>query len=194
MRKWPDKNFPILLTVAAAETDQEYWIRQGEENANKDLDQWSDDVTALKNDNAAPVNGRLDFFHSQVDDSVSNMNSFVPNLVWIVGQINSIAAGEPNIFRRGELQTILWLIDGKRDNKSYYLLDGAANWIEKRLDDLRAGGEQANDLATALEEAQKSVVALRDELDSNAQAYVKAITIIQQLKADIVANIERKLS
>lgn len=183
----------ILLTVTAAESDQEYWIRKGEENANKNLDQWPQFVAALDDNDPTSVADELKFWQSQVADSVENMNEFVPKLVWIVDTINSTAAGEPNIFRRGELRAILWFIDGKRDNKSYYLLDGAFNWIQNRRSALNAGGERANDLADRLSEALVSIVNTRDELDSNAQRFVKDIAKIQSLASDIVAHIEGKL-
>ncbi|XP_037047043.1 uncharacterized protein LOC119081913 [Bradysia coprophila] len=181
--------FALLFAVTAAESDQEYWIEQGEQNAIRDLDQWPDAVTALNDNNPTPVNEQLAFWKSQVDDGVTNMDEFIPTLISIVDRINSLAAGEPNDIRRGELQTILRQIDGQRDNKSYYLLDGAVQWIANRLDSLQAGGERANDLVSQLTEAQTSVAKLRDELDSNAQNYVRAITKIQKLKEDIAANI-----
>lgn len=129
-------------------------------------------------------------FQTQVRDSVDNMKSFVPKLVSVIDYINSTAAASPNIYRRSVLHSILWYIRGKRDNKSYYLLDGAVNWVLYRLSDLNAKGGRAAELGTTLIDAKNAIGNLRDELDSNAQNYVKSVAKIDELSASIGKNIE----
>lgn len=132
-------------------------------------------------------------FQTQVGDSVGNMKSFVPDLVSVVNYINSTVAANPNFFRRGVLHTILWYIKGKRDNKSYYLLDGAVNWVLNRLSELSSKGGRAAELETKLLAAKDAIANLRDELDSNAQNYVRSISQIDQLSQNICKNINGNL-
>ncbi len=119
---------------------------------------------------------------------VDNMKTFVPNLKSVVNYINSTVAASPNFFRRGVLHSILWYIEGKRDNMSYYLFDGAVNWVLKRLSELSLKG--AHELETKLIDAKGAIANLRDELDSNAQNYVKSLASINELSSDIRKNIE----
>lgn len=139
------------------------------------------------------MRNEIRFLQTQVGDSVDNMKSFVPKLVSVVNYINSTVAESPNVMRRGVLYTILWYIEGKRDNKSYYLLDGAVNWVLKRQSELNSRGGRAAELGTALMEAKNAIAKLRDELDTNAQLYVKSIEKIDQMSYDICNKIEGKL-
>lgn len=136
------------------------------------------------------VQDEIQFFQTQVGDSVGNMKTFVPKLVSVIEYINSTVAASPNFFRRGILHSILWYIKGKRDNMSYYLLDGADNWVTKRLPELSSKGGRAAELGTKLVHAKDVILHLRDELDSNAQYYVKSIAKIDELSGDICKNIE----
>lgn len=154
------------------------------------MDQWPTAVDALVSGrNAKPVEDQIAFFKSQVVDSVDNMKSFVPKLISTVNYINSTAAAEPNFIRRGLLRSILWYIRGKRDNKSYYLLDGAVNWVLNRDSELNGKGDRAADLATKLTIGKQASLDLRDELDSVAQNYVKIVKRIDELSGDICKNI-----
>lgn len=136
------------------------------------------------------VQNEIQFFQTQVGDSVGNMKEFVPKLVSVVNYINSTVAAYPNFFRRSILHSILWYIEGKRDNKSYYLLDGAVNWVMYRLSELSSKGGRAAELGNKLVHAKDAAANLRDELDSNAQHYVKSIAKIDELSGDIYKNIE----
>lgn len=140
--------------------------------------------------NSKALRDEIDFFKTQVSNSIDNMNSFVPKLKSVVKYINSTVAATPTILRRGTLHTILWYIRGKRDNKSYYLLDGAVNWVLRRQTELTSKGYRAVDLQTKLMFAKDAIANLRDGLDANAQNYVKSIAKIDELSGDICTNIE----
>lgn len=155
------------------------------------MDHWPNAVDALiSGKNSKPVRDEILFLQTQVRDSVDNMKSFVPKLVSVVDYINSTVAASPNFYRRGVLHTILWYIEGKRDNMSYYLLDGAVNWVLNRLSVLNGKGGRAAELETTLIDAKNAIANLRDELDSNAQNYVKSIAKIDELSENICKNIE----
>ncbi|KAJ6641851.1 hypothetical protein Bhyg_06796 [Pseudolycoriella hygida] len=181
----------LLFGIAAAANDQQYWIEQAERNAMRNIDQWPRIVEEWSSGkNLNPMRDEIQFFRTQIGDSIKNMNSFVPKLISVVEYINSTAAASPNFYRRGVLHTILWYIRGKRDNESYYLLDGAENWVKQRLSELTYGGGRAVELGQTLDDASGRVARLRDELDSLAQKYVLNIGKIDDLSSNICDNIE----
>ncbi|XP_037044823.1 uncharacterized protein LOC119080518 [Bradysia coprophila] len=181
----------VMFTSIAASNDQEYWIKQAEKNAAKNLDQWPTVVESfISGTNSKLIRDEIVLFQTQISDSVDNMNSFVPNLKSVVNYINSTVAASPNFYRRSVLHTILWYIEGKRDNMSYYLFDGAVNWVLKRLAELNSKGGQSGVLATKLTDAANAIANLRDKLDSQAQNYVKIIANIDKLSEHICKNIE----
>ena len=59
----------------------------------------------------------------------------------------------------------------QRDNLSYFVLDGAQSWIEKRLPDVEAKGMTA--FAEQLKSLHTQIIALRDELEEMAQKFQK---------------------
>lgn len=71
---------------------------------------------------------------------------------------------------------------GNRDNKSYYLLDAARVWVDKRLS--AAKGQ----LNTDLKDIQTKVVEARDTLEGMAQVFVKGIKDLKELLKDSKAN------
>lgn len=77
--------------------------------------------------------------------------------------------------------------------QSYYLLDGATYWIAKRTDDLTGRGAQTKQLGAKLREAQSAIQTTRDELDDNAQHYLRSLARINELKCDITKNIDGQL-
>ncbi|KAG4077416.1 hypothetical protein HA402_002843 [Bradysia odoriphaga] len=181
----------MFVSIVCAFNDQEYWIKQAEKNAIKNLDQWPTVVESfISGTNSKLIRDEIVLFQTQVSDSVVNMNAFVPNLKSVVNYINSTVAASPNFYRRSVLHAILWYIEGKRDNMSYYLFDGAVNWVLKRLSELNSKGGQAGVLAMKLTDAANAIANLRDKLDSQAQNYVKVIANIDKLSENICKNIE----
>ena len=71
------------------------------------------------------------------------------------------------------------------------MLDGASQWIELRADQLSGAGARAEDLQANLLTALKAINGTRDELDDNAQVFVKALADIDKLDKDMAKNINQ---
>lgn len=78
------------------------------------------------------------------------------------------------------LQLLTNLIDGNRDNFSYYKLDAVREAAQRRLD-AGVSGEEAETLQKLVKETTEA----RDALDTTAQAFVKGVKKIKELTADV---------
>ena len=74
-----------------------------------------------------------------------------------------------NIISSQMLHGVAWLIDGNRDNLSYYVLDYSSKWIEARLPSAPEG------LKYIMKQIQTDIETARDNLDGNAQVFVTGI-------------------
>ena len=70
-------------------------------------------------------------------------------------------------------------------------MDGASQWIELRSDQLSGAGERAEELQANLLKSQEAINGTRDELDDNAQVFVKALHDINELDKDVAKNIQQ---
>ena len=93
------------------------------------------------------------------------------------------------------LHLLTTIIDGNRDNISYYVLDYASQWIEKRLESV------SGELKSQLSSIKQDIEIARDTLDKNAQTFVKGVKDIKgwtmlaqgpknaKLIMDVIANL-----
>lgn len=164
--------------------DKKYWEDQVTVISDRDLDQF---VTAATNGDKKVIVKLLTDLKKVVSDSQSNIKTFLPFIGTAVGSLGKLAEGKSWTFslRMISLRFIVNAIDGNRDNKSYYLLDAARVWIEKRLSS--AQGQ----LKTDLKDIQNMVVETRDTLESMAQVFVKGVKDLKELTKDAKTNEEK---
>jgi hypothetical protein len=85
-------------------------------------------------------------------------------------------------------------VNGKRDNKSYYLQNGAGLWCEKRvllLKPVASSSPEAKEIEKELRIFEEQLLNARDELDEAAQIYVQGIAKLVDLVGDICKNEEK---
>ena len=138
--------------------------------ASKNFDTFS---SAVKSDDRGQRNEALDDLKAAVEDAHKNNLRLARNLGKFVNIIKSLSTG---IFatRIPRFSTILLMtkgVDGNRDNKSYFLLDAAREWLERRLPLVEDGSELKNQMKELL----PKVIAARDTLDGMAQNFVNGV-------------------
>lgn len=158
--------FVAVSAIPLKPNDMPWRIKQAEINSNKNLDEfvqaWNekDHVTVLK---------LTDFIYkiakSGQAHSVKLNKTFTKVLPWIykLSQTN----------HTGLMRVLAWLIDGNRDNKSYYDLETVIQWVQKRQDK----GVEDENLNNVLVSAKSS----QYHLQTMAWSFVQAI---KQLKQD----------
>jgi len=190
----------ILVTVkyVASTSDAEKWIKIGNDNANHDLDKFDTIVSNLEKSPSdfTALHPELVFLQAQIDVAAENNRKLIPSIVGVVEKINSyLSSNDPDIFSKIGLKFLIWFIDGVRDNKSYYLLDGAQLWCDLRIKVLRNYSTTTpavaviNQLIKEFESVQNSTIGVRDQLDGLAQIFVKGIKKIHSMTDDIEKNL-----
>ncbi|KAI1294887.1 hypothetical protein HDE_05984 [Halotydeus destructor] len=181
-----------LVAVVSASSDADYWIKQAKINAELDLDKFEPLIVALaqgQNDTAELVH-QLQLLQAQIVDSDTNSQGLIPKIGGLVNQINALVQGHPNFLQIGAFKILIAVVDGQRDNKSYYLLDGAQNWVVLRVPALEAHpSDRVNKLKKELTNVQAATVDTRDTLDATAQKFVKAVKSLHALSSDFNKNL-----
>jgi len=191
----------VALKYVASTSDADKWIKIGNDNANRDLDEFDTiaaNLVKLPSEFTA-LNPQLVFLKEQIDEAAENNRKLIPNIVGIVEKIDSLlSSDDPDIFSKITLKFLIWFIDGIRDNKSYYLLDGAQLWCELRIKVLQKHANTStsssavttiNQLITEFESVQNSTIGVRDQLDGLAQIFVKGVKKIHSMTGDIGGNL-----
>jgi len=163
---------PVAKAVRFMPSDKAYWEGQVPILSDKDLDKF--EAAALAKDRTA-LNAQTIALEDIVKEAQENNKKLVPQITKLVTWINDLAQNSDKWFRPTMLRSLVVMIDGNRDNKSYYLLDAAREWIEKRL--RLIGGQLQTDFRTA----QNQIVDARDTLDDNAQIFVRGVKDIRKL-------------
>ena len=83
------------------------------------------------------------------------------------------------------MRTVAWLIDGNRDNESYYDLETVIQWITKR----EAAGVQDDNLSSALADAKES----QDSLQAIADILVPTIKTLKHDSHNMVPLMDEVL-
>jgi len=163
---------PVAKAIRFMPSDKAYWEGQVPILSDKDLDKF--EAAAQAKDRSA-LNSEVVALKDIVAEAQENNKKLVPQITKLVTWINDLAQNSDKWFRPTALRSLVILIDGNRDNKSYYLLDAAREWIEKRLS--LVGGQLQNDFRSA----QNQIVDARDTLDDNAQIFVRGVKDIRKL-------------
>jgi len=170
-----------------------YWIDKGNENAARDLDKWPAIAAGIASgaaDAKPALNEQLRFLKSQVELIDANDKTLDGSLKSLVSNLKWLADGSPNFIRRNAFKAMVGYVNGKRDHKSYYLMDGAANWVDKRTPQL-AGSPAGEQLAQDMNAAKAAIRKTQETLDSSAQVYVQGIKDLSSLNDDVAKNIDR---
>ncbi|KAI1291119.1 hypothetical protein HDE_07648 [Halotydeus destructor] len=183
---------PQFIMGGIISSDAAYWIKKSKEIADHNLTDFGgvmDDVISAKSNDK--LIKELDYVERQLKDADANNHKLVPRVVGIINRINGLVEGNPNAVKRVTLKSFIYMIDGVRDNKSYYLLDGIYNWIQERIPILQKVEENPVvrqlilDLILIKDESGK----VRDSLDNRAQEYVKGVKEIHKLTGDVAGNL-----
>lgn len=171
--------------------DAQKWIKIGQENAHKNLDKFA----SIFEKGGPGLKDEIKFLQSQITEAADNNRKLIAQIVDVIERIDKFlgppGGDEPGFFARTGLKALIWYLDGTRDNKSYYLLDGAQLWCELRWKILeKMPGTPASELTQDLKSAQNTTAALRDQLDAFAQIFVQNIKRAHALTADdIIRNL-----
>ncbi len=136
-------------------------------------------------------------YQGPVKDASENIRSLIPSIVGVIQRVNGYLGKEgepePSSLSKGALKALIWYVDGKRDNKSYYLLDGASLWSKLRIQILESHSKGSppgvTELMGDLKGAEGKTSEVRDQLDGMAQIFVAGIKKIHELDGDIGANL-----
>jgi hypothetical protein len=151
------------------------WEQYPTKLAQTDLEQFNAAVKAEDRQKLATLVGVI---VSEVDKANTNTtNRVIPGLRSVVDSISKLSE-QQDWCGRWSLRYLVTGLDGLRDNESYYRLEAANEWIEKRLP--VTSGRLNADLSTT----QSQIVDARDFLDNHAQVYVKCIKDLVKLTED----------
>lgn len=155
--------------------DAEKWKAFVPKFADKNLDAFK---TAAKNGNQQKMGQLIGDLVSVINDANSNNDKLLPRIGKVVSSVESSANNLDSWWGRWKLRFVVKAVDGTRDNKSYYSLDAAREWIARRLS--VTSGQMNSDL----KEIRNKVVEARDTLDRHAQVFVQGIKKIVKLTDD----------
>lgn len=161
-------------------------------NNQKEVDQLLKDKAAIVNDRLADFQsaaevGDTNTLKTLLEKLVEAQKRAHDNLVKAFPAIKMMTNALKGLSSQGDLHPIIErvkgglkdvalhalaaLVDGNRDNVSYYMYDAAQEWIEKRV-----GGKFASaGLQKNLNDAREAILNVRDSLDSTAQVFVNTI-------------------
>jgi len=126
----------------------------------------------------------------QIQDANENTKALVPTLGDFVNRLYGWTR-KLSFLDKIKIKAALYYVNGKRDNKSYYLLNGGALWCKLRVDKFLtpiSSNPTASSLITDLNKFEDQILVARDSLDDAAQEYVKGIGKLATLVGDIGQN------
>jgi predicted AAA+ superfamily ATPase len=153
----------------------------------------ADDTPALKEEGEKFVQNNLQAFQDAAKDR-SDVKPFLRELLVyvqkaqknnekltkgmnkIIGHMASIISDGVGRIASHRLHAFTTILDGNRDNKSYYVLDYSTQWIEARLSSIRD-----HDLLSSLVSIKDDLETARDSLDGNAQIFVQGVKELKKL-------------
>jgi len=190
-----------VKTVASAR-DQAKWIRTADANAHHELDQFDPIATAVASGttNFTQLNRQLEFLQKvQINPATENNRRLIPQIVNVITSVNNFLGKEgdpePGVLSKIGLRSLIWYVDGIRDDKSYYLLDGAQLWADLRIKILQKHLDPSpttpviSELIQGLGKVQTKTIHVRDQLDGMAQIFVAGIKRIHGWTGDIGGNL-----
>jgi len=175
-------------------SDAKYWYLKGDENAKKNLDSFESIATKIKEgkDFNADLKSQLQQLLGPVSEANDNTKVLVPRLSGLIDSLHSWSEPPISIWSKLKLKTTIWYIQGKRDNKSYYLQNGGGLWcklrVQKYLEPISSQYPAAKNLGQELNGLKEDILYARDMLDEAAQVYVQGMKKLTPLVQDICKN------
>ncbi|KAI1296842.1 hypothetical protein HDE_05035 [Halotydeus destructor] len=191
--------FALLVVAVQADSDAEYWIAKSEINANSKLSEWKTSANDLAQGSdervqlaKVVISKLLAPLADQLKDARDNSRTLIRTISAVIGGLTKLTEGTHNILRDLGLRGTLAVLGDKRDNKSYYLLDGAQNWAGLRADALNScTSEYCVKLVKALTAIQANIIATREALEERAQNFVANRKKLNELKdSDLKQNFQ----
>jgi len=177
--------------IEAMTADARMWYLTGVSNAKQNLNGFQPIVDGLQTgeDVTYLLKAQLKSLRTQVSDANDNTKVLVPKLTYLVDSFVSWTR-DPSWLDKIKLKASLSYVKGKRDNKSYYLQNGAGLWCKLRLDMFpeQERTPKTNLLFNDLNNLEDKILLARDTLDDAAQKYVKGIAELSPLVSDIGSN------
>lgn len=147
-----------------------------ETNASCNLQEFKDAL--LRDDKQTLKQLTTDGLLKVIKRAEENNKVLIPKIFSVTSWIKSLSDRDLNgFFASKSLYYFVSVIDGKRDNISYYTFDAGREWIERRLDST-SGAFNRN-----LRQSRDLIVSARDDLDSNAQIFVQGVKKIKELSS-----------
>jgi len=179
--------------IAAMTPDARDWYLKGVSNANKDVSTFKGmtDKLAKGESVSSQWKNQLQDLLGQANDANENTKVLVPRLSSLIDSLSSWSQKPISLWSKMKMKATIWYINGKRDNKSYYLQNGGALWCKLRMDLVKPitdKNKEAQEISNELSEMEDSLLVARDELDDAAQVYVKGVNRLVTLVKDISEN------
>jgi len=179
--------------IDAMTSDARKWYLQGVSNANKDILTFKGmtDKMGQGQSVSSQWKNQLQDLLGQADDANENTKVLVPRLGSLIDSLSSWSQKPISLWSKMKMKAALWYINGKRDNKSYYLQNGGGLWCKLRLELVKPitdKSKEAEEISNQLRGMEDSLLVARDELDDAAQVYVKGVNRLVTLVKDISEN------
>jgi len=115
--------------------DARKWYLAGVSNANQGLTDFGPIADAIsKGEDANPqLKSQLGSVLTQATDANQNTKELIPKLTYLVDSLVAWTR-DPSWLDKIKFKATISYINGKRDNKSYYLQNGIGLWFKLRLD------------------------------------------------------------
>ena len=189
--------FSVCTAIPLKKDDTPQLKAEGEKFASDKLQEFK----AAASQSSDPQNLK-EFFNDllvYVQKAQKNNEKLTKGIGFIVKRMKAITANGISLRNRAghRLHVLTTLVDGNRDNVSYYVLDYASQWIEKRLESV------SGELKSIMSDIRDDIVTARDRLDNNAQVFVKGVKDIMGWTTfmqgpnnaskimDVIANLEK---
>ena len=137
----------------------------------------SDNLQSFKSGDKSARVELADTLVKTVREAEDNTKKLLPALKLLSTRVNYLASNAANSrMHQSALNLLINAILGNRDNKSYYLMDGAANWIDRRLASVNEDGAKK-----ALIDAKDAIIEARETLDKTGYAFGAGVITIRKL-------------
>ncbi len=170
-------------------SDARKWYEEGIDNSNKELYAFSDLLAKLEAGQSvsAALKKQVNAYLDQVNEANENTKKVVPKLDKLVQYLADWSMN-PGFFDTLKIKSTLYLVNGKRDNKSYYLLNGSGRWAKIRADSATSTNPAVAKLAQDLNGFKADSFKARDEFDDAAQIFVRDLAQLDELKSGLPKN------
>lgn len=172
--------FLVVVVVATAipikPDDTPKLMKEGEAFASARLDEFNQ-VAAADGD----LSGFFGDLLKYITKAQKNNEPLLKKIAFIVGRMKAITSGGISRIGSIRLHALMVLVDGNRDNVSYYVLDFSSQWLERRV----SSATNTDNVKKMMEETNADIKLARDTLDAGAQKFVQGVKRLRELSANM---------